>query len=290
MRRFLDKHFEAIWITVIFIVLGLVVVFPVCSVFNQSFCEVKVRYGKNIARYVGLNNYRLVFSDPFFWRFLRQGVVYTAGSVGISLVLGLMCAMLLDRIARLKALFRGMILLPWVIPPVVAAVLWRWLLNDTYGLVNAVIRPFHAPINWLGSPRIAMISLVAVDAWTRVPFATIYMLAGLQGIPEEIYDAAKVDGAGTFARFRYVTLPYLRPVIVTVVLILSIFVFRTYEMIGGLTSGGPARYTETLTSYIFKNVVEYYKTGYSSALSVVMLVIIVLFSIVYLRAFYRKVS
>ena len=269
-------------------VLSAVVIVPIFNVIYDSFFFRESSFGETVVKFVGLENYRFVFTDPYFWRFLKQNLIYTAGSVALSFVAGFICALLLNQIRGLKSLFRGAILLPWVIPPVVAALLWKWLLNDTFGLVNYMISPFTSPVNWLGEPASAMFSLIMVDAWTRIPLITIFILAGLKSIPVHLYDAAKIDGAGPIGRFRYVTLPLLRPVIVTVLLIVSIFVFRTYVMIGGLTGGGPARYTETLISYIFKNTVEYRQIGFSSALSVIVLVGIVVYAFVFLKLFYRR--
>ena len=284
---FIDTYFEVFSISLTLAVLFSVVLIPAVYVIYSSFLKKTLSYGQTEDFFIGLSNYFHLFSDPYFWKFLSQNLIYTMGSLVVSFLLGFACALALNKITSFKGFFRGIILVPWVFPPVVVALLWRWLFNDSYGLINALLRSITSPVLWLGNVKIAMFSVIITDAWTRTPFMMIFILAGLQTIPNDLYEAAEMDGANIFTCFRYITLPLLKSTIVLLLLIMSIFIFRTYVIIGGLTRGGPAQATETLTTYIFRLTMEYWDIGYGSALSTFVLIFILALGFLYLRIFYK---
>jgi len=284
---FIDSYFEVLSISLTLAVIFLIVLVPAIYVIYSSFFKIDLSYAQTKESFIGLSNYFHLLSDPYFWKFLSQNLIYTIGSLVVSFFPAFVCALALNQIARFKGFFRGIVMLPWVIPPVVAALLWRWIFNDSYGLINALLSPFISPVLWLGNTKIAMFSVIITDAWTRIPFMTIFLLAGLQAIPNNLYEAAKMDGANIFTCFRHITLPLLKSTIVLLLLIMSIFIFRTYVIIGGLTRGGPAQATETLTTYIFRLTTEYWNIGYGSALSTFVLIFILAWSFLYLRIFYK---
>jgi len=283
--EFIDRYFEFLSISLTLLVIFSVVLIPAFYVVYSSFFKESFSDGQTKDIFVGLGNYFYLFNDHHFWKYFYQNLIYTIGSLVFSFLPAFACALALNSINRFKGFFRGIIMLPWVFPPVVAALLWRWLFNDSYGLINALLRNIAPPVLWLGNPKMAMFSVIIADAWTRIPFITIYLLAGLQSIPNSLYEAAKIDGANIFNCFRRITLPLLKSTIVLVLLIMSIFIFRTYEIIGGLTKGGPAQATETLTTYIFRLTMEYWNVGYGAAVSTFVLIFILICGFLYLRIF-----
>jgi multiple sugar transport system permease protein len=276
-----ENTFAVAVISSIIVVLLLVVVWPVVQVVGMSFFKMKL--GAN-SKPVGLANYARIARDPKFWFYLRNSAIYTLGSLSISFVLSMAVALCLNRIVRLRSIYRAMILLPWAIPEAVASLVWRIILNDQIGIVNHLLLRLgiiHVPILWLGEPETAMFSVILADSWTRIPLITVLLLAGLQGIQEDQYEAAKIDGANGFDRFRYITIPLLRSTISVTLIIVGIFIFRTYTIIAILTNGGPGDTTQVFTTYIFQTGFVLLDQGYSSALSVVMFVIVVGMSLLY---------
>jgi multiple sugar transport system permease protein len=278
---FLERNFVLLVISVNLIVLLTVVVWPVFYVINASFFDIQVGAPRE---FVGLRNYNTIIHDKFFWEYLWHSVLYTIGSLSTSFVVSMILGICLNGIDKLKGFWRASILMPWAIPVAVSALIWRLILNDQIGIVNGLLLRLHIlkqPQAWLGSPASAMISVILADSWTRIPLITILLLAGLQGIPNELYEAAKIDGAGGVSRFRYVTLPLMSSTITVTLIIVGIFIFRTYTLIGVLTSGGPGDSTQVFTTYIYQTGVVYLDIGYSSALSVVMFTIVILVSLSY---------
>jgi multiple sugar transport system permease protein len=268
-------------ISSIIVVLLLVVIWPVAQVVGMSFFKIKLGADP---KPIGLANYSRIARDPKFWYYLWNSVIYTLGSLSISFLISMAVALGLNKIEKFKGIYRAMILLPWAIPEAVASLVWRIVLNDQIGILNYLLLGLgiiRVPILWLGEPEMAMFSVILADSWTRIPLITVLLLAGLQGIQEDLYEAAKIDGANGFDRFRYITIPLLRSTISVTLIIVGIFIFRTYTMIAVLTNGGPGDTTEVFTTYIFQTGFVLLDQGYSSALSVVMFIIVVGISLLY---------
>jgi multiple sugar transport system permease protein len=212
-------------------------------------------------RFIGLSNFRFLVSDGRFWSALGTTAYFTAAAVAVELLLGLPVALLLQ---RGKGLLRAAVLLPWAIPTAVSARMWAWLFNADYGLLHRL-----APtVDWLGSPRTALHAAILVDVWKTTPFVALILLAGLQSISEDVYEAAHVDGAGRARIFTSVTLPLLRPSILLALLFRSLDAFRVFDAIYVLTEGGPGNSTETLSIYAYKTLLRAGDFGYGSALAV----------------------
>jgi len=278
---FLERNFVRLVISINLVVLLTVVVWPVFYVVNASFHDIQLGLPRE---FVGLKNYNKILHDHFFWEYLWHSIVYTVGSLSVSFIVSMILGICLNGIDKLKGLWRASILMPWAIPVAVSALIWRLILNDQIGIVNGILLRLgilQQPQAWLGRPASAMISVILADSWTRIPLITILLLAGLQGIPLELYEAAKIDGAGGISRFRYVTLPLISSTIRVTLIIVGIFIFRTYTLIGVLTTGGPGDSTQVFTTYIYQTGVVYLDIGYSSALSVVMFTIVIFISLSY---------
>ena len=260
------------------ILLSLVTVYPLVYVFYLSLYRRLLIF--DISRFVGFENYLFLFRDDRFWNALKNTIYFTVTSVSLELLLGLFIAILLNRTFRFKGMMRAIILIPWAIPTVVSAKMWEWMYNTDFGVLNYIL---GMKINWLGSPFWAMNAAIFMDVWKTTPFVTILLMAGLQVIPQEIYRAARVDGAGIFAIFRKITLPLLKPVILVVLLFRTLDAFRVFDAIYVLTGGGPANTTETLSIYAYKVLFQTLQFGYGSALSVVIFLCIGSISIFYIR-------
>jgi trehalose/maltose transport system permease protein len=212
-------------------------------------------------RFLGLANYRFLLGDARFWSALRTTAYFTGVAVAVEIVFGLAVAVLLQGGG---GVFRAAVLLPWAIPTAVSARLWAWLFNADYGLLHRLI----PAIDWLGSPWAALHAAILVDVWKTTPFVALILLAGLQGIPDEVLKAARVDGARPARVFFSITLPLLRPAILLALLFRTLDAFRVFDAIYVLTEGGPANSTETLSIYAFKTLMRSGDFGYGSALSV----------------------
>jgi multiple sugar transport system permease protein len=244
--------------------LGGVALFPLLYVIYLSFHRRLLIF--DISKFVGLENYRFLLEDDRFWNALQNTAYFTAVSVSAQLLLGLGIALLLNRSFRAKDWVRALILVPWVIPTVVSARMWEWIYNPEFGIFNFLL---GAKINWLGTPGLALHAAIFADVWKTTPFVVVLLLAGLQIIPREIYQAARVDGAGSWAAFRRITLPLLMPVLLVALVFRMLDAWRVFDVIYVLTGGGPANTTETLSLYAYKMLFQTLQFGYGSALSVV---------------------
>jgi multiple sugar transport system permease protein len=242
-------------------------------------------------RWVGLGNYVELARDPEFWDSVWKGTVYAGWTTTLQVVLGVAAALLLHEAFRGRALVRALVLFPYMIPTIVAVILWRWLLNETYGLVDYVLVAWglvRQPVVWLGMERV-MSSLVAMSVWQFAPFVVLSVLARLQTIPPELYEAARVDGARAWARFRHVTLPELRTVLLVVVLLRSVWMFTKFDTVWLWGEGaGAGREIRTLPVYAFMRTFTYYQAGMGAALSVVMFLLLMAATAVYFRLFWRE--
>jgi len=266
------------------LLLGGLVVFPIgynlwLSLFDKhAFMPVQT--------FVGLRHYVYFAQDPEFWSSVRYGVIYTVSTLVLQLVLGVAAALLLNEAFLGRGLLRGVVLFPYMIPTIVAVILWKWLLNDSYGLVNHLLvttRVTQAPLAWLGRDYI-MWSLILTSVWQFFPFVVVAYLARLQTIPPELYEAAKVDGAGAWSRFVHVTLPQTRNVLFVVVLLRSIFMFTKFDTVWLMAGeGGVSRYIRTLPVYAYARSFTYLQAGMGAALAVIMFAMLLVVAAVYFR-------
>ena len=234
--------------------------------------------GQPIAPWIGLGNYDTLLHDQRFWLAAKNALVFTVGSVAIKLVLGLLIALILNEALPLRNLWRSIILLPYAMPTLVSVLVWKWMYNDTAGVLNYLLNETNikqGPMLWLADPGKAMGSVIAVNVWRGFPFFVITLLAGLQAVPQDQYDAAKVDGAGLWARFWYVTVPSLMPTIAVVTLFSTILTFNDFSIIWVLTRGGPGNATDVLATLTYKIAIPGYELGKGVAVSVMMLPILV---------------
>lgn len=211
---------------------------------------------KNIgmpAEFIGLGNYIYWLRNPDFFKVLKNTLVYTSVSIALKFVLGLGGALLLNRDFRGRNFFRGFLLIPWILPTVVTCFTWRWLYDDLVGVFNFfLVRMNVGPVPWLSSSSLALGSVIAVNVWRGFPFFGILLLAGLQSIPAQSYEAAKIDGANTFQCFLYVTLPALRSIAMIAILLSTIWTFNDFEIVYLLTRGGPGYDSMIMVPFVYE--------------------------------------
>lgn len=241
--------------------------------------------------FVGFDNYLYLMRDEAFWAALWNGTVYALATIFFQLILGIATALVLNESFPGRNVVRGIVLFPYVIPTVVAMILWKWLLNNQFGLINYLfveLGLIGEPISWMGHAYI-MTSLIFISVWQFFPFVVLAVLARLQTIPTELYDAAKVDGASAARRFFHVTLPQLTNVLFVTILLRGIWMFTKFDTVWLITQGGGAeKYVRTLPVYAYLRTFNYYQAGMGAAIGVVMFVILVIAMILYFRFFKRE--
>jgi len=268
------------------IFLLLVVAYPIFTTVRMSVFE--RNYREKTTTFVGFDHYEKALEDKVFWDSLQNTVTYTAGSVVFHVLIGGFFALLLNESwgsGTFRNLMRGLLILPWLFSMAASALIWS-LLYQAISPLNYLITQSglsSEPIAFVGDPNIALWSLVAVNVWKYFPFYMIMILGGLQSIPPELYDAAHVDGAGRLQRFRFITMPLLRPVLISLITIDFITTFGVFDIVKLMTNGGPFRATQTAAFYVWQKGLRDVNFGYGSAMSVIMLIIVGAFTLVYLR-------
>lgn len=269
--------------------LAVVIVYPVVYNLAFSFTNKNLTYPNT--SFVGLENYLEALGDTAFWGALVRTLVWTFASVGGQFLLGLTAAIALDRVRHGGTPFRLLLIVPWTFPAIVMAFSWRFMLDSIYGVTNAVLMALHLidqPVAWFANPDVAMPAVVVMNIWFGFPFMTVVVLAGLQAIPKELYEAARVDGASFVKELRHVILPGLRGVAATVIVLRTIWVFNNFDFIYLTTGGGPTDATTTLPVYAFQVGWLERDVGGMAAVAVVMIAVLLTIVALYQRAFRAK--
>ncbi|HIF23606.1 MAG: sugar ABC transporter permease [Gemmatimonadetes bacterium] len=283
----LEKRYARIGVVLIaptVLVFCAVILYPLISAIYLSLFSI---YTPTLAgEWVGVDNYTALLASGDFWNAALNTLIWTVGTLMLQLVFGVAMALLLNQSIVFQSLARSLVLFPYFLSTVVAVLVWRWLFNDLYGILNHVLLIaglIDAPVNWLGQMPNAMISIILVGAWKYFPFVVIVVLARLQSIPEQLYEAATIDGAGPFQRFTDITLPQLRDVLVVVVLLRAIWDFKEFDLIYLMTGGGPVRATQTLSLLVYEEAFRLNRMGMASTYAVAMMLVLLGFTLVYLR-------
>ncbi len=262
----------------------LISVYPLVQGILLGFTDAKAGLGQ-VTRFNGVDNYARLLDNDLFWSSFRIGLVWAFGVTALQFLASLGLALLLDLDLRLRWLARTLALVPWAMPPVVIAIMWRMMLNPTYGPVNDALRTVGLPgdVNWLGDFSTALPAVIVVGVWAGMPQTTVTLLAGLQNVSADLHEAAAIDGAGTWQRFWHVTLPALRPVIAAITSLDLIWNFNSFALVFVLTAGGPGGRTMLPMLFAYNEAFRYGNFGYAAALGNVMVVVIAAFLFFYLR-------
>ncbi|KAB2840916.1 MAG: sugar ABC transporter permease [Melioribacteraceae bacterium] len=234
--------------------------------------------------FVGLDNYIRLFSDPEFWSVLKNTLYYTLGTVPLNMVLSLSVAYLLNKQIAGKKILRTMFFAPVVISPVAAAVIWRWLYDPNFGIINYVLSLAGIDsINWLNDPDAAMFAVIIMGVWKTFGINMVLFAAGLQAIPEHYYEAAEIDGAGKLSKFWNITIPLLTPTTMFILIMSMIASLQVFDIVYVLTSGGPLGSTKVLVFYVYEHAFKFFEMGYASAISYVLFAILFIFTMLQFR-------
>jgi len=270
------------------LVVVLVAGYPLAQVFYWSLFKADIAFVEP-PEFVGLKNYLYLLRDPDFRQALWNTVRFTAVSVSLETLLGLAIALIVHSSFRGRGLVRAAILIPWAIPTVVSAKMWQWMLHDVYGFVNVLgvkLGLLSQKVAFLARPELLLPSIIAVDVWKTTPFMALLLLAGLQLIPEELYEAASIDGASRWQQFWTLTLPLLTPALVVALIFRTLDALRVFDVIFVMSGVNPA--TRTLAVYNRQTLIDFQDLGYGSAISVAILLLIFLFVVVYMRTLGRE--
>ncbi|MBN1265935.1 MAG: sugar ABC transporter permease [Anaerolineales bacterium] len=243
--------------------------------------------------FVGMQNYRDVLSDPVFWNSVKVTIVFVGAAVFLEVTLGLISALVLNREFRGKNLIRMLALLPWAIPSVVNGIMWKWILNPSYGALNGLLLDLgliDKYVIWLGYPKTALFMVILADVWKETPFIMLLLLAALQTIPGDLYEAARVDGANVLQTITRITIPLIRPTLYVAVSLRTIWALKSFDLIYTLTAGGPSNGTSVLGYYTYLKSFVSLQLGRGSAAAYIMTGAVMLIVIFYQRAIYREVE
>jgi multiple sugar transport system permease protein len=241
-----------------------------------------------IGPFVGLDNYRFALNDRFFWQAARRTLTFAIFAVSIEMVLGVALAFLLNGLNWGKGVVRSLLILPLATAPAAVGLVWRYMYHPDFGVYNAIMLMLGLPErNWLGNVKLAMASVIVFDIWQWTPFVALIVLAGLQSLPKEPFEAAELDGASTWQVFRRLIFPMLAPVLTLVFVLRAIDAIRLYDAIVSLTHGGPGTATETLTYYLYRMGMKFFRLDQASAISLLFLYVTIVFTGVVLRSMMR---
>ncbi len=268
-----------------FLFIGVFSLYPIIESFRLSFYRMILTMPWLGAKFVGWENYRDLATDPVARGSFVTSLLFVAVTTPIEVLVGLAMALVLNESFRGRGWLRAIVLIPWAVPTVVSSQMWRFIFNDRYGLFNYLIFGSATQNYWapLAEPGLALMAVMLADIWKTSSFAGLILLAGLQGIPGELYEAADIDGATTWQKFRHVTLPLLKPALLLALLFRTIDALKVFDLVFVMTQGGPADTTNILQFYGYKKIFAEGMIGYGSAIAVAVFAISLLLSILYLR-------
>jgi multiple sugar transport system permease protein len=273
-----------LWIAPAFLYLAFFIAYPFIMSIYLSVSSARV--GSPDSHFVGLQNYTRLFADPTFWQTVRNSFVFTIGSELIRLVIGLPLAFALNRSFKGKRIAQGIILIPFVIPIALSSLAWKWMFDSLYSVINWMLMRAHIidyPWQWLGEPGLAMWSVIIMNVWRGFPFSAVILLAGLTAVPQEVIEAAKIDGAGPLRRFHYVIVPIVRPILLVGLLYSVVFSFTDFSAVWLLTQGGPYNTTHVFGTYAYNIGINAGDLGMGAAITLFIFPFLALIVILMLR-------
>jgi multiple sugar transport system permease protein len=280
--------FALLMITPAVLVLLFVMVYPAIVAFQSSFFRINTL--TRVETYVGLTNYGKVLNSPAFWDAFYRSLYWTSGAMISQMVCGVALALVLHKQVRGRSLVRGLVLFPYLVPAIVAVLVWRWIFSDTVGVANYlvidVLNLSGRPIGWF-DPDWVMLSVIIMSLWKYLPYWALFVLARLQTLPTELHEAAEIDGATSWQKFRYITLPWILPVVIVLLVLRTIWAFNEFDMVYLPAGGGPLGYTTTVPVYIRSIAFEVGDIGHAAAVAMVMLAMVGVLTNVYFWVYRR---
>jgi multiple sugar transport system permease protein len=292
LREMVAHWSDYLYVLPALIIMGIVILYPLIKVIWLSFHFTSVYYPERGDQFVGLDNYRDAVNDEHFGLVVRNTFVWTFFSTIFSLALGMVAAILLSRPIRFRGFFRSVLFIPYVISAVTAAFVWKWMYHADAGVISGLLIDLHlikTPIKFIDSTRLVMPSLIVANVWKEFPFAMIMLLAGIQTIPDQLYNAAKIDGAGRWRRFTDITIPQLMPVLTITSILLIIANINAFTFVWILTGGGPAYHSQIFITHVYS--VAFVGSSHfelASALGVMVVIAMMIFAVFYVRLLTRE--
>jgi len=266
------------------LVVALVAIYPLGKTIYYSFTNQEFLQGIEPTKWVGLENYRTLWHDTIFRNAVWETIKFTLITVAFEFVLGMIIALVVNSSFKGRGAMRAVMLVPWAIPTVVAALIWRFMFDGDSGIVNAALASLGVdPPVWFVDRLAAWVPVILGDVWKETPFVSLLLLAGLQGIDASLYEAARIDGASAWRQFRYITLPLLKPSLLVALIFRTRDAFRVFDLVYVMTGGGPGTATEPIALYTFTSLLQNLRFGYGSALSVLVFLVAFLLAVGYIR-------
>jgi multiple sugar transport system permease protein len=281
------------WLLVLpaLIVLLIFAIIPLAYAINVSFRFADLTSPRGVAEFVGLANYQFALDDQFFWDSVQRTLIFAVFAVGVEMILGIGLAFLLNSQRWFKGITRSLFILPLAISPYAVGLIWRYMYHPDFGVFNQLVSFVGLPEQrWLSEPGLAMASIIAFDVWQWTPFVTLITLAGLQALPKEPFEAARLDNASTWRILRTLTFPMLAPVLTLVLVLRAMDAVRLYDAVISLTAGGPGTSTEVVTYYLYRLGLQYFRVDRASAMALLFLFATVAFTGLALRRFMRQIA
>lgn len=287
-RRTLAKAKPYLFVGPAVVILTVFWVYPIINMGYLSFFKWDLISPK--MQFVGLRNFQDLFADQEFWQTFANTVIYTVFVVGLGVGLGLAVAVYLKERTRTNGFIQAVIFSPYVVSLASVALLWMWIMNKDYGLLNSILSAFGlGAVDWLGDPHVALASLILISVWKSVGYDALILVSAIQGIPSHLYEAARLDRAGAWTTFRKITFPMISPTVFFLVVVDAIASLKVFETIQIMTAGGPQNATNTLVFSLYQYGFQFNKVGYAAAIGVVLLVLIALFAVVYFKLLAKRV-
>ncbi len=271
-RKFMHRAFtaqkEILWFLPAAVLILLFFIYPIYRTLNLCFQHMGLENGFQ-PQFAGIDNFVRLASDSRFHDSLWVTTLFTVLSVGMEFGIGILLALLMERIERGRQAVRTLLLIPWTLPTAIIALLWTWVFNDQYGVLNTLLLRLgilDSPVAWLGAAPTAMAAIILADVWKTFPFVLLVLLAGIQSIPNEMYEAIEVDGGNAWHKVRYITIPHLRPFIFLALIFRIVQAYAVFDLVYVLTGGGPGGATETVSVYGYLTFMRYLDFGYGAAI------------------------
>lgn len=292
MKTLSRRSFGYLCILPTVIIFAVFAIYPVFRTVLLGFFKSRLQTGSKM-EFIGLSNYIQMFSDERFWNAFSFTIMFTAVTVCVEVILGLIFAQLMNLSYKGQSALRVVVLIPWAIPTIVSGFMWKFMVHDQYGVFNQILQGLGIIDNfipWLSQDNTARFIIILSDIWKTAPYVSLLVLAGLQNISNDIYEAAEIDGAGAFRRYFTITLPLLKSVLATAVLFRLISSFKVYTVIVALTNGGPGNATESLTMYTMRTYFDSGNYGYGAALATFTLIITCIISLFFIDSIRNKIN
>ena len=282
-RHLIERNIKYIFIFPAVLLLVMFTIYPLVRLGTYSLSSYSLHDLNAAPQFQWFENFKALFQDDQFWNSVKITLIFVFVSVLLEFILGSILAMFFYHRVYKSQIMQTIFIIPMILPPITIGLIWRLMYNPEFGVINQTFRRLGSvyPPLWLADPKLALGSVIAVEVWHWTPFVFLLMLAGMQSLPQELYEAASIDGATALQRFRYITVPFLRPIIFTVLMFRTIMCFKAFDQLFILTSGGPGNSTEILGLYIYKVAFAFGKIGYSAALAVMAIFVMTMLTFLF---------